>query len=378
MIAVLKRRPKTSLTVVAVLLGLGLWGWLAATATDEVKPYTLTAATQGDIEETVTAQGTLEPKEFVNVGAQVSGQLTKLYVQVGEDVSASQLIAEIDPRVYESRLEETQAQVKALRAQLDLAKQQHARNAQLVEAQAVSKDAFETTLANVKNLEAQIEQATSQLNEAKTNLGYTKIYAPIAGTVVSQTTKVGQTLNANQTAPTVVEVANLDTMTVRAQVAEADVGKVTPNMPVYFTTLGSDTRWQTVVGQVIPSPEVVNDVVLYNVLADIANTDRSLMTGMSTQMNFVVGEAKGAVLVPVTALGKKRGRVATGTEYEIFVPERAGSEAMVSKTIVVGLMNRSMAEVKSGLKVGDTVAVPTATSSGSSSGGGRRAMGPRF
>ncbi len=378
MIAVLKRRPKTSLTVVAVLLGLGLWGWLAATATDEVKPYTLTAVSQGDIEETVIAQGTLEPKEFVNVGAQVSGQLTKLYVQVGEDVSASQLIAEIDPRVYESRLEETQAQVKALRAQLDLAKQQHARNAQLVEAQAVSKDAFETTLANMKNLEAQIEQATSQLNEAKTNLGYTKIYAPIAGTVVSQTTKVGQTLNANQTAPTVVEVANLDTMTVRAQVAEADVGKVTPNMPVYFTTLGSDTRWQTVVGQVIPSPEVVNDVVLYNVLADIANTDRSLMTGMSTQMNFVVGEAKGAVLVPVTALGKKRGRVATGTKYEIFVPEREGSETMVSKTIVVGLMNRSMAEVKSGLKVGDTVAVPTATSSGSSSSGGRRAMGPRF
>lgn len=379
---IVTKRLKLTAALVIVLIAGGIWWWQSGSADGEKKPYTLAVATQGDLEETVTAQGTLEPKEFVNVGAQVSGQLTKLYVEVGQNVSASQLIAEIDPRLYESRLEETQAQVKALRAQLDLAKQQHARNAQLVEAQAISKDAFDTTLASVKNLSAQIEQANSQLSEAKTNLGYTKIYAPIAGTVVSQTTKVGQTLNSNQTAPTVVEVANLDTMTVRAQVAEADIGKVTPGMPIYFTTLGGDKRWQTTVRQVIPSPEVVNDVVLYNVLADIENptleNGRSLMTGMSTQMNFVVGDAKGAVLVPVSALGKKLGADATGTKYQIFVPQGPKGEDMVSKTIVVGLMDRSMAQVVSGLKAGDQVAVPTAVEKPGGAGGAarRKAMGP--
>lgn len=374
---IVKKRPKLTAALVALLLIGGIWWWQSGNADADKKPYTLAVATQGDLEETVTAQGTMEPKEFVNVGAQVSGQLTKLYINVGDDVSASQLIAEIDPRVYESRLEETQAQVKALRAQLDLAKQQHARNAQLVEAQAISQDAFDTTQAQVKNLSAQIEQATSQLNEAKTNLGYTKIYAPIAGTVVSQTTKVGQTLNSNQTAPTVVEVANLDTMTVRAQVAEADIGKVTVGMPLYFTTLGGEKRWKSTVTQVIPAPVIVNDVVLYNVLADIENRERSLMTGMSTQMNFVVGDAKNAVLVPVSALGKKQGVTDAGTKYQIFVPQGPKGEAMISKTIVVGLMDRSVAQVVSGLKAGDQVAVPTAAGEKAGSGG-RRTMGPRL
>ncbi len=377
-----------------VLAGCAYWAFGKDDTTEA--PYTLAQATKGNLEETVSAQGTLEPKEFVNVGAQVSGQLEKLHVDVGDTVSPSQLVAEIDPRVYESRLQEAQAQVKSLRAQLteqraqvDLARQQHNRNTQLVEAQAISRDAFDTSAAALKaaearivSLGAQIEQSESTLSEAKTNLSYTKIYAPIGGTVISQTAREGQTLNANQTAPTVVEVANLDTMTIRAQVAEADVGKVEAGMPVNFTTLGSEKPWATSVRQIIPSPQIVNDVVLYNVLADIDNGDRKLMSGMSTQMNFVVGTAKDALLIPASALGKKLADDAKGkgTPYQIFVPVKDGVEA---KTVRIGLMNRSMAEVLEGLQEGDSVAVPTglAKLEATSTGGNNRrarAMGPRL
>jgi len=388
------RRPRLVLVFASVLLLAGglIW-WLTRGDSDTGAAYTIATATKGSLEETVTAQGTLEPNQYVNVGAQVSGQLQKLHVDVGDAVTSGQLIAEIDPRVYESRLEEAEAQVKSLqaqyteqKAQLELARQQHGRNAQLVEAQAISKDAFDTSAAALKaaearlaSLAAQIEQSKSTLGEAKTNLGYTKIYAPMAGTVISQTTREGQTINANQTAPTVVEVANLATMTVRAQVAEADIGKVQAGMPLYFTTLGGDTKWRTTVRQVIPSPEVVNDVVLYNVLADISNTEGRLMSGMSTQMNFVVGDAKDAVIIPTSALGKKLGEAkeGQGTPYQIFVPQ---GEAMVSKTIHIGLVNRSMAQVISGLKEGERIAVPTsmAGNDSSSSGGRNRVMGPRI
>lgn len=380
------------LSALAILGGL-TW-WLTRGESGNALAYTLETAHKGNLEETVTAQGTLEPKQYVNVGAQVSGQLQKLHVDVGDMVEQGQLIAEIDPRVYESRLDEATAQVKSLQAQytqqtaqLELAQQQFSRNEQLVAAQAISKDAYDTSAAALKaakaqlnSLAAQIEQSKSTLSEAKTNLSYTKIYAPMAGTVISQTTQEGQTLNANQTAPTVVEVADLQTMTVRAQVAEADIGKVADGMPVYFTTLSGDAKWETTVRQVIPSPEIVNDVVLYNVLADVSNTNGKLMSGMSTQMNFVVGDAKDAVLIPANALGKKLGEAKEkqGTPYQIFVPQ---GETMVSKTVYVGLVNRNRAQIISGLNDGDTVAVPTSTeaAAGMAGGGGRRrAMGPRL
>lgn len=396
-----KKRKWLSALVTVSLLGLAGWWWLGSESSDTTKEMTVAEATMGDIAETVTAQGTLEPKNYVNIGAQVSGQLMKLHVEVGQTVSASQLVAEIDPRVYESRLKETQAQVKSLQAQLGvqqanlaLTQQQHGRNEQLVEAQAISKDAFDTSAAalktahaQVRSLAAQIEQAKSTLDEAQTNLSYTKIYAPMGGTIISQTAREGQTLNANQTAPTVVEVADLATMTVRAQVAEADIGKITEGMPLTFTTLGSDRVWQSTVRQVIPAPEVVNDVVLYNVLVDVANPDRALMSGMSTQMTFMVGEAKNAVVIPAGALGKKLKTAADGRSatYVVFLPK--GKDASERKTVTIGLLNRQNAQVLEGLKAGDKVVVGGGTSAsdskdGSGSGGGSkraaRMMGPRI
>lgn len=364
------RRRNVALLI--ILLG-GAAFFLSGNGDDQTaSAYEFQPVTRGNIEEAVTAQGELEPKEFVDVGAQISGQLTKLHVEIGDNVKKGQLIAEIDPKIYVSKVEADEAKLKTLRAQLaeqeaqiDYTKSVYLRNQRLLKESAVSKETFESSLKEFKAAEAransykaQIEEATSTLEGDKTNLGYTKIYSPMDGTIVSQTSKEGQTLNANQTAPVIVQVANLDTMTVRAQVAEADVPRLKPGMEVYFNTLGSERKWNSTVRQVLPSPDsTVTDVVLYNALVDVENKDRTLMTGMSTQMFFVLGSAKDAFLIPVKALGKKLSDAENGKGdlYEVRVKRGKGIDV---RQVEIGLLSRTVAEVKSGLGQGDEVAVP--------------------
>lgn len=330
---------------------------------------------QGTLEEIVTAQGKLEPKNYVDVGVQVSGQLEKIHVELGDTVEQGQLIAEIDPQIYEAQVEADQARLKTLNAQIAqqqaeirLARQQHERNEKLVTKGAISQDAFDGTAtaltvaeAQLDALNAQMEEAQSTLEGDQANLGYTKIYAPISGTVVVQDVREGQTLNASQSAPTVVQLANLEIMTVRAQVAEADVMRLKPDMPVYFTTLGSQGRkWHGTVRQILPSPEVINDVVLYHVLVDVDNKDRQLMTGMSTQMFFVLTRAEDKPLIPVAALGKRLPGEddETGQAYQVDVVGAGGTT--ITKTVHIGLMDRTQAVVRAGLAVGDKVSAPKA------------------
>jgi membrane fusion protein, macrolide-specific efflux system len=322
--------------------------------------------TLGDIEENVTAQGKLEPKEYFDVGVQVTGQLQKIYVQIGDNVKAGQLLAQIDPRIYAARVKADEANIKNLQAQLVgqqaqvvFARQQFERNRALLKSRGVSQFDFQNSeytlksaVATADSLKAQIEQVQSTLTGDKTNLGYTKIYASMDSTVVDQKAREGQTLNANQQTPTILQLAKLDTMTVRAQVAEADVMRLRPDLPVYFSTLGAnERRWQGTIRQILPTPEVINNVVLYDVLVDVDNRDRQLMTGMSTQMFFVLGKAEKIPLIPIAALGArlrdedKQG----GSAYK--VKEVTGS-GIKEKTIYIGLRTRRFAEIRNGLGVG--------------------------
>ena len=179
----------------------------------------------------------------------------------------------------------------------------------------------------------------------------------MAGTVTTRPAKEGQTLNANQTAPTVLQVANLDIMTVRAQVAEADVTRIKTNMPAYFTTLGdSETRWQGVVRQVQPSPEIVNDVVLYDVLIDVKNAGHKLMTGMTTQVFFIFGKADNALIVPAEVLTRRVAKEDNdkGKAYRVTVMT---DKVRQQRVIHVGLQTRTQAEVVDGLQEGEKVAI---------------------
>ncbi len=286
--------PKTRRKLIAIgaaaAIAAGGWYWYASTAQSSqgevVQPI---AVTRGNIEEVVTSQGKLEAKQYVDVGTQVSGQLKAIHVDIGDTVTKGQLLAEIDPRVYQAQVEAGEARLNSLRAQLNqqkaeavLAEQNLKRNQNLIAVNAVSQQALQETesqaavaKAQVDSIAAQMQETESNLKASRTNLSYTKIYAPMAGTVTTLPTKEGQTLNANQTAPVVLQVANLDIMTVRAQVAEADVSRLKENMPAYFTTLGnSERRWPGKVRQVLPTPQIVNDVVLYDVLIDVKNEGR--------------------------------------------------------------------------------------------------------
>ena len=320
----------------------------------------------GDIEETVTAQGKLEAKEFVDIGAQVTGQLQKIYVQIGDNVSAGQLLAQIDPRIYEARVKADEANIKNLQAQLlgqqaqtVFARQQFKRNQLLLSSNGVSEQDFQNSeftlkksLASEASIQAQIEQVQSTLSGNRANLSFTKIYSPIASTVVDQKAREGQTLNANQQTPTILQLAKLDTMTVRAQVAEADVMRLKHSMPVYFTTLGAgERRWQGKVRQILPTPEVINNVVLYNVLVDVANDDRQLMTGMSAQMFFVLDHAEQVPLAPIAAL-ENRVKIQDNEHGQAYRVKQLVNGSVQEKIVHIGLRNRRVAEIRDGLEVG--------------------------
>lgn len=329
------------------------------------------AVAQGTIEELITAQGKLEPKEYVDVGTQVSGQLKQIHVEIGDLVTKDQLLAEIDPRVYQAQVEANEARLKSLKAQLNeqyaqltLAQQNLKRNQNLIAANAISKQVLQESEAEAAVAQARVGATQAQMNEVesnlrgnRTNLEFAKIHAPIAGTVTTRTAREGQTLNANQTAPIILQIANLDTMTVRAQVAEADVTRLKAGMAAYFTTLGdTERRWQGTVRQILPSPEVLNDVVLYHVLIDVQNEGRHLMTGMSTQVFFVFGKAENVPVIPAEALNRRVPDEDSdrGKAYRVRVLTESGPEERV---IHAGLQTRTQAEVTAGLAEGERILI---------------------
>jgi macrolide-specific efflux system membrane fusion protein len=370
----------------------GIYGARAWTArTDAAGQYTVATVQRGDLEDTVTATGILQPRDYVDVGTQVSGQLKALHVEIGSKVKAGQLIAEIDPTVYLSKVEADQAQLRTQQAQLQdkqaqltLADQQYQRQVNLMKDNATTQDALQTAEAGLGSakaqidvLKAQIEQTQSTLRGDQANLSYTKIYAPMVGTVVAQSAKQGQTLNANQQAPVIVRIADLSTMTVQSQVSEADVSSLRPGMPVYFTTLGdAGKRWYGKLRQINPTPETVNNVVLYDALFDVDNRDGGLMTQMTAQVFFVSAQAKGAVLVPVSALrptatpaGQRSRGNRTGDGAPAGDPRTAQANApavvrvvkadgtLESRDVRIGLVSRVSAQVLSGLEAGERVVV---------------------
>ncbi|HEY2987824.1 MAG TPA: efflux RND transporter periplasmic adaptor subunit [Candidatus Binatia bacterium] len=389
----LTRKQLTTAAVAVTVMLAGGWYWYARSAQDgrrdRLRPI---AVTRGTIEEVVTAQGKLEAKQYVDVGTQVSGQLKKIYVEIGAAVTKGQLLAEIDPRVYQAQVEASEAHIGSLKAQLDqqkaeqkLAEDNLKRNQTLIAANAISQQALQESesqaaveKAQVESIAAQIQETESNLKGIRTNLGFTKIYAPMSGTVTTMPAREGQTLNANQTAPVVLQVANLDVMTVRAQVAEADVTRLKEGMPAYFTTLGNgERRWQGKVRQIQPAPEIVNDVVLYDVLIDVKNERRQLMTGMTTQVFFIFGKAENATIIPAEALTRRAPDQDNekGKAYRVTVATGADPE---DRVIHVGLQTRAQAQVTDGLNPGERILVNRPESPATAQNNAGRPNAPRY
>src|SRR5690554_6187698 len=408
------------LLIVAALVALALIVWSWAGEDSEKISYISAPVVRGDIENLVTATGTLQPREYVDVGAQVSGQLQVLHVEVGSEVKEGDLLAEIDATVYLAKVDSTRAQLRNQRAQLvdnraqlKLAEINFKRQKNLQKEDATTQESVElaeasllSAQAQIEALQAQIEQIESSLRAEEANLEFARIYAPMAGTVVSITARQGQTLNTNQSAPTLMQIADLSTMTVQAQVSEADIGKLKADMPVYFTTLGGEgRRWYSKLDRIEPTPTVLNNVVLYNALFDVPNPNRQLMTQMTTQVFFIAAQAQDALLIPMSALNfqtrkpRTEGKPQSARNTDTVLTERVSSSGnrnrdkngdkdraqranhasvkvinpngeLEERRVTVGVTNRVQAEVLSGLSEGEQVATGMQQNTPPSTSGG--------
>jgi macrolide-specific efflux system membrane fusion protein len=389
-------RPlRYSLYALIILILVGA-GWYFFKPKAEV-PQLLTAeATVSDIENTVLASGTIEARKLVSVGSQASGQVKKLYVELGDKVVAGQMIAQIDQLTQQNSLKNAQAALANQQAQrmvqvanLQQSKLVWQRQKNMLAQDATSKADYDTALANYQTaqaqiaaIEAQIKQAQLTVDTAGLNLGYTSITAPMAGTVVAVVAEEGQTVNANQSTPTIIKLANLETLTVKAEISEADVVKVKAGLPVYFTILGNpDQRYYATLRAIEPAPESISTdattssssstAIYYNGLFDVPNPDGTLRIDMTAQVYIVLDSAKNAVTIPASALSKSSG---TGKQTVQVV----GADGLPQKReVMVGLNNRVTAQIVSGLKAGDKVVIGEGKADGgassqSKSGGGRR------
>jgi macrolide-specific efflux system membrane fusion protein len=334
--------------------------------------YVTATVERGDVESTVVAAGILQPIKYVDVGAQTSGKLTTLKVQRGDRVAENQLLAEIDPALANAALTAATATLENMtslrtlkRAQLLLAEQQSGRNDRLFADRLISASdrdvtaaGFHVALADVASLTAQMKQASAAVDTARANLGYTKISAPMAGEVVSISLLEGQTLNANQQAPNILRIADISTVTVWAQVSEADIVRVKPGQEVYFTILGDTRRWTGTVRQLLPTPELINNVVFYDVLFDIPNPDGELNIQMTAQVFIVLARAKGVLRIPASAVGN----AGEGTSLTVQVLRADGIAE--PRAIKIGIKSELLAEIKDGLAEKERVVIGSLATKG--------------
>jgi len=337
--------------------------------------YITASVIRTDLEESVLASGTLKAFKTVAVGAQVNGQLKTLHVDLGDKVKKGQLLAEIDPVLPQNTLKDAEAQVDNLQAQ-KRSKQALLKQYELAyqrQNQLNAKDAgskvdlesaqaqLESTRYDVSALDAQIKKAIIAVATAKANLGYTRIHAPIDGTVISIDTEEGQTVVSNQTATTILTLATLDTMTVKAKISEADVTRVKPGLPTYFTLLGdSDTHYYGKLRAIEPGPVSngtttsstgsTSSAIYYYGLFEVPNLDNKLKVSMTTQVAVVLNQVKQALCIPISALeDKQKDGKAT---VKLLVGEQAET-----RTIRTGISNNVRIQVIDGLREGEKVIV---------------------
>jgi len=380
-------------TAVVALLGAGTAGYfvLGAPAKDEV-PRTVSVS-RGTIEETVLASGTIEASSLVSVGAEVSGRIKSLNVALGDNVKAGDVIAEIDSLNQENAVKAAEASLANVEAQqaIQQANLAQARvaleRAEKLNPQKLISDAdlqaadlaVQIAEGQLKAIAAQILQANLSVDSAKLNLDRTKIVAPSDGTVVAVAVEVGQSVNANNESPTIVKIANLDRMVVKAEISEADVPKVEPGQKVYFTILGDpDNKIEATLRAVEPAPESIADestasssssstAIYYNGLFDVDNPDHRLRISMTAQVTIVLHSADDVLTLPASVLTRKDRQ----GNYTVEVWNQQ-AKAVDAKTITVGLNNKITAEVTSGLAEGDLVVASGTTAAAAGTGSGQR------
>ena len=380
MSAVPRKRRRALIIAVALLCSaLILFAWLRPAPPPQLE---VAPVVRGNIEQVVEATGTLKPSRLVSVGAQVSGRIDTLHVKLGDKVRAGDPIADIDSRTQRNALLSARAAQRTARANRDalatdlrqLELTLH-RQRQLVASQLVAradvdaaKARVDATREQIAALEGEIVQRQTDVDIAQTNLEYTRITAPTDGTVLAVVARQGQTVNAVQSAPTIVMLGNQDVMTVYAEISEADVVHTSIGQEAFFTILGdAGRRYSSTLRDIAPAPESITNedtsgfapagasagtsrtAMYYNGQFDVDNADGRLRSYMTAQVRIVLGRAKGVLTIPSAALGAR----ATDGSYSVQVRGADGHPAL--RRITTGLDDQINVEVRSGLQEGEQV-----------------------
>ena len=383
---------KTKILIILLILGVG--GYFIYDnffkVKDEKVEFITKKAKKGSFSKKVDATGEIFATELIDVGAQVSGQIKKLYVKLGDQVKKGDMIASIDSSTQQNSIDNKEAQLAIYKAQLEsakvalnIAKTQFDRENALFAKNATSKQEFESAKntysansAKIKELEAQIKQTNIELSTAKINLGYTKITAPRDGTVVSVQVEEGQTVNANQTTPTIVNIADLSHVKMKMQIAEGDITKIKVGTPVEYSILSEPTKkFQTTVSSIDPGLTTLSDgsygssssskssyssssssssAVYYYAQSIVDNKDGILRIGMTTQNELLIANVEDAIIVPSIGIKKDE----NGTFVYLLKDGKA-----VKTAVKTGIKDNLDTQIISGINEGDEII----TSQGSSS-----------
>ena len=383
---------KTKILIILLILGVG--GYFVYDKFFKVKEegveFITKKAKKGSFSKKVDATGEIFATELIDVGAQVSGQIKKLYVKLGDQVKKGDMIASIDSSTQQNSIDNKEAQLAIYKAQLEsakvalnIAKTQFDRENALFAKNATSKQEFESAKntysansAKIKELEAQIKQTNIELSTAKINLGYTKITAPRDGVVVSVQVEEGQTVNANQTTPTIVNIADLSHVKMKMQIAEGDITKIKVGTPVEYSILSEPTKkFKTTVSSIDPGLTTLSDgsygssssskssyssssssssAVYYYAQSIVDNKDGILRIGMTTQNELLIANVEDAIIVPSIGIKKDE----NGTFVYVLKDGKP-----VKTEVKTGIKDNLDTQIISGINEGDEII----TSQGSSS-----------
>jgi len=305
----MSKRGKTGwgkrLTIVAVLLAMaGGVAWHFKSNADDGPSYMTENVERGDLTQVVTATGTLNPVVNVTVGSQVSGRICKLCADFNSTVKSNQVIAEIDPSTYQAALEQAKADLANARANEELQRAEAQRSSQLFTNKLISGSDHDTAIANWHEAEATVQMKEALLHTAEANLGYCKILSPVDGVVISRAVELGQTVASSFNTPTLFQIANdLTKMQIDTAVDEADIGGIKEGESADFTVGAYPNRtFHGIITQVRNAPTTNNNVVTYDTVIGVTNSDYSLKPGMTASVSVVVARHDQALEIPNAAL----------------------------------------------------------------------------
>ena len=369
---------KKSLLLVLIIGGITAGIGYKYTIGQQAKPSFITdTVKRGNLESVVLTNGVLYPSKLVNVGAQVSGLISKINVQLGDEIKQGELIAQIDNLTQQNALKEAEASLKSInaefmakKAQIKVATSEFKRKEKMLVANATSDSEYDIAESNLAVYQAELEQLIAEkeksiisVDNAKLDLGYTAIESPIDGTVIYVSVEEGQTVNNNQGTPSIIELAQLDVMTIKAQVSEADIINVAAGQEAYFSILGATRKkFRGVLRAIEPGPTLLSgddsalkigddEAIYYNALFEVKNPDKLLRFGMTAQVSIILDKAVDALLIPSQVLIEKPGR---RPSYRVPVKIHDHIEY---RDVSVGINNKIYAQILSGLKEGEEIVI---------------------